>query len=133
MRKEENKLVVIKTQPTCTGRTSAIAHTHITKKKIGHICMLVDADANYFRIDSFGVEEKYRQKGVGRKLIESMIVEAKQIGGNAIIVYPSPECYADEEPMGIEVLYRVYEKLGFTLDSPTADYKKRDNKMTMRF
>lgn len=133
MRKDENTLVVIKINPTCTGRTSATAHTHFTKKEIGHICMIADADANYFRIDSFGVAEKHRQKGVGRKLIEAMIAEVKRIGGNSIIVYPSPECYADEEPLDIETLYKVYERLGFVLDNPSADYKRRDNKMTMHF
>ena len=95
--------------------------------------MIAHADANYFRIDSFGVEEKYRKKGVGRKLLEAVIAEAKRIGGNTIIVYPSPECYADEKPLDIEVLYKIYEKLGFTLNDSTADYKKRDNKMTKHF
>lgn len=133
MRKDENKLVVIKTQPTCTGRTSATAHTGITKKEIGHICMIADANSNYLRIDSFGVEEKYRQKGVGKKLIEAMVAEVKRIGGNTIIVYPNPECYADEEPLDIETLYKVYERLGFALDNPSADYKRRDNKMIMHF
>ena len=44
------------------GRTSATAHVGIANKEIGHICMIADSDANYFRIDSFGVEEKYRKK-----------------------------------------------------------------------
>ena len=126
-------MVAIKIQPTCTGRTSATAHTCITNKEICHICMIADADANYFRIDSFGVDEKYRKKGVGRKLIEAMIAEVKRIGGNTIIVYPSPECYADEESLDVEMLYKIYEKLGFSLENPAADCKKRDNKMTMCF
>lgn len=126
-------MVVIRTQPTCTGRTSATAHICITNKEIGHICMIADADANYFRIDSFGVEEKYRKMGVGRKLIESMITEATRIGGNKIVVYPNPECYADEEPLDIETLYKIYENLGFTLDNPAADYETRDNKMILHF
>ena len=62
-----------------------------------------------------------------------MIVEAKRFGGNEIIVYPNPECYADEELLDIETLYRIYERLGFTLNDPAADYKRRDNKMTMHF
>lgn len=95
--------------------------------------MIADADANYFRIDSFGVDEKYRKKGVGRKLIEAMIAEVKRIGGNTIIVYPSPECYADEESLDVETLYKIYEKLGFSLENPAADCKKRDNKMIMCF
>ncbi len=95
--------------------------------------MIADANSNYLRIDSFGVEEKYRQKGVGKKLIEAMVAEVKRIGGNTIIVYPNPECYADEEPLDIETLYKVYERLGFALDNPSADYKRRDNKMIMHF
>lgn len=39
--REENKLVVIRTKPTCMGRTSATAHICITNKEIGHICMVV--------------------------------------------------------------------------------------------
>ena len=129
--REENKLVVIRTKPTCMGRTSATAHICITNKEIGHICMVADADANYFRIDSFGVEEKHRQKGVGRKLVEAMIVEAKRLGGSKIIVYPNPESYSDEEPLDIETLYKIYENLGFTLDNPAANLRLRNNKMIM--
>ena len=124
-------MVVIRTKPTCMRRTSATAHTRITNKEIGHICMIADADANFFRIDSFGVEEKHRQKGVGRKLVEAMIVEAKKLGGSKIIVYPNPECYSDEEPLDVEMLYIIYGKLGFTLDNPGANTRIRDNKMIM--
>ena len=125
-------MIVIRTQPTCMGRTYATAHTGITKKKIGRIDMIVGADAGYLRIDSFGVEEKYRRKGVGKKLIEAMIAEAKRIGGKEIIVYPSPECYANEKPLDIKTLYKIYEALGFVLDNPNADISRRNNKMTMQ-
>lgn len=126
-------MVVIRIQPTHMGRTSATAHIVISNREIGHIYMIADADTNYFRIDRFGVEEKYRKNGVGRKLIEAMIDETKRIGGNRIIVYPNPECYADEEPLDIETLYKIYGSLGFSLDNPDANTKMRDNRMTMYF
>lgn len=124
-------MIEVRTQPTFMGRTYATAHTGVTKKEIGRIDMIVGIDASYLRIDSFGVEEKYRRAGVGKKLIEAMIAEAKRIGGKEIIVYPNPECYADEEPLDIKMLYKIYEALGFVLDNPDADTSRRDNKMTM--
>lgn len=123
-------LPAIKVQPTCRKCASATAHTHITRKEIGHICMTVDTDTNCLQIVSFGVKKEYRAKGVGRLLLEPMIAEVKRIGGNAITVYPRPEC-DDEEPLDIETLYRIYERLGFTMDNPAADYKRYGNKMTM--
>lgn len=121
--------MVIVTQPTCMGRTSATAHLCSTKEEIGHIDVIAEVEANFYRIDKFGVKEMFRKKGAGRKLLGSMIEEVKRIGGSVIVVYPNPESYEEEELMDIETLYRIYEKLGFAAVDPNADYKRPNNKM----
>lgn len=109
-----------------------IAYDNIfTKQEIGRLELIIDPAADYFRIDGFRVHQKWRNKGVGRRLIQQAKKIVKVNGGKRFLVYPNSEPYKGEDYMDSETLYRIYQHLGFQLEDLSADLDKPDHLMTM--
>ena len=89
------------------------------KKELGVIVM--SAEANCFWLTHFRVRESYRNKGIGKLLLQAMIEEAARAGGKEHAVWPSSETYDEEKPVDEELLYKIYEKLGFRFDAEDSD------------
>ena len=109
-----------------------IAYNNIfTKQEIGRLELIINPTADYFRIDGFRVHQKWRNKGVGRKLIQQAKKIVKVNGGKRFLVYPNSEPYKGEDYVEPEVLYKIYQHLGFQLEDLSADIKKPDHLMVM--
>lgn len=110
--------------------TGAVAYEGIIlKREIGWIriaCNVYDAKCN---IQLFHVKDKYRRKGIGRKLLEEAEKELKKHDYSILEVCPCPESFDDEADISIEELYMMYSKLGFEFEDKKADLSKRGNKM----
>lgn len=98
----------------------------ICKYEIGTI--MVDKISTYYQIRYFCVREKYRQLGVGKKLLNAVLQE---IENSEVIVYPNSEAYSGETPIENETLYTIYEHLGFQLEEEHADRKKVNERMKL--
>lgn len=109
-----------------------IAYDNIfTKQEIGRLELIIDPAADYFRIDGFRVHQKWRNKGVGRRLIQQAKKIVKVNRGKRFLVYPNSEPYGGEDYVDPEVLYRIYQHLGFQMKDLSADLKKPDHLMIM--
>ncbi len=84
-----------------------------------------------FVISEFRVKEIVRHLGIGRKLLNFLIIQAKERGGKRIEVSPVSAPYDGDCPIDPVTLYIIYEHLGFTLVNPEADRTKAGNKMFM--
>lgn len=93
------------------------------KEEVGylHIYHLHDAT---FQIERFAVKEKYRGKGIGRELLNTLQKKVKKYGGKKIIVYPNSEPYEDECYTKQSELYEIYGKLGFRFADGDVDTEK---------
>lgn len=109
-----------------------IAYNNIfTKQEIGRLELIINPTADYYRIDGFRVHQKWRNKGVGRRLIQQAKKIVKANGGKRFLVYPNSEPYKGEDYVEPEVLYKIYQHLGFQLEDLSADIKKPDHLMVM--
>lgn len=98
----------------------------ICKYEIGTI--MVEKISTYYQIKYFRVREKYRQLGVGKKLLNAVLQE---IENREVIVYPNSEAYSGETPIENETLYTIYEHLGFQLEEEYVDRKKANERMKL--
>lgn len=109
-----------------------IAYNNIfTKQEIGRLELIINPTADYYRIDGFRVHQKWRNKGVGRRLIQQAKKIVKANGGKRFLVYPNSEPYKGEDYVEPEVLYKIYQHLWFQLEDLSADIKKPDHLMVM--
>lgn len=98
----------------------------ICKYEIG--TLMVEEISTYYQIKYFRVREKYRQLGVGKKLLKAVLQE---IENKEVIVYPNSEAYSGETRIENETLYTIYEHLGFQLEEEHADRKKANERMKL--
>lgn len=93
------------------------ARNIITKKDIGSIEFQIgDVERHFLR--EFAVDKLYRRIGIGTRLFENVVNEAKKKKINEIYVQPCP---TDSENVNMETLIDIYQKLGFV------KYKKSDS------
>ncbi len=95
------------------GRNGYNALCPILRKKIG-IIRYTEAN-NAFQLYSFQVDEKYQQRGIGRKLLAHVVNLALEEGISQIYVSPAP-CTDLKRPKRYcttDMLVKIYEKYGF--------------------
>lgn len=102
-----------------------IAFIHV--KEVGTIRVNIFKD--YSQIEFFRVKESYRAYGIGRMLMTRIENLLKKRECSLLIVYPHSEAYEEETLMQPEVLYMIYEHLGFRLEDSSADRKRLIRKM----
>lgn len=103
------------------------------KSEIGRINWIGGKEYDFHRIDAFRVKERYRKQGIGKSMLDGLINVVKSCSGNIIEVYPNSEQYEGESIVENELLYKIYECMGFELVNPNANRHKPNNKMTIKF
>lgn len=99
-------------------------------KEIG-ILGFVEGDEGYCRIDFFRVREAEREKGIGRRLLETAIEELRKHGYTEIIVYPKSEPYEGDSYIEPQELYEIYQHLGFCFTEENVDRERCNNEMKL--
>lgn len=93
------------------------------KEEVGYLHIYRVCDAT-FQIERFAVKEKYRGKGIGSELLNTLQKKVKKYGGKKIIVYPNSEPYEGECYIERRELYEIYGKLGFRFIDSDVDVEK---------
>lgn len=95
------------------GRNGYDALCPILQKKIG-IIRYTEAN-NAFQLYSFQVDEKYQQRGIGRKLLAHVVNLALEEGISQIYVAPAPctDLKTSKHYCATDTLVKIYEKYGF--------------------
>ena len=95
------------------GRNGYDALFPILRKKIG-ILRYTEAN-NAFQLYSFQVDEKYQQRGIGRKLLAHVVNLALEEGISQIYVAPAPctDLKTSKHYCTTDMLVKIYEKYGF--------------------
>jgi GNAT superfamily N-acetyltransferase len=102
----------------------------IRKIEVGEIGLAQSCD--YFLIRYFHVKEKYRNKGVGKELLNTIIEELQTENYSYIEVVPNSDPYEGESYIDNEKLYSIYQHLGFEFVDENADPKAYNNKMRLK-
>lgn len=102
----------------------------IRKIDVGEIGLAQEHD--YFLIRYFQVKEKYRNKGVGKELLNTIIRELQNVNYSYIEVVPNSDPYEGESYIDNEKLYSIYQHLGFEFVDENADPKAYNNKMRLK-
>lgn len=97
---------------------------------IGVICANINIDIPC-EIKTFHVEEEWRKKGVGRKLMKATIKMARKYNQKKIIVYPLADASVNETPLAPETLYHIYKRLGYNFVEKNVNIKIYRNKMVI--
>ena len=122
-----------------TGRLMDIASAtvymgFIHKEEIATISISKNIESGEYKysVKLFKVKQVIRNQGVGRKLMDCMVEEVQKTGGNQIVVFPKSDPYKGEEEVKPQLLYEIYERLGFRMTEPMVDRTKPNNEMTMK-
>ena len=81
-------------------------------KEIGFLQINYISDCEY-SIDSFRIKNDYRNKGIGRKMLNSAIKRLKELNVIKLSVYPYSDPYEGDPFMEDSLLYKIYKHLGF--------------------
>lgn len=91
----------------------------------GHIAGTVAlkyVDNGVFEFTKMAVDEKFRQKGIGRALADAAITRARQLGATKIILYSNRR---------LEQAISLYRKIGFFEVPVDGTYARSDIKMEL--
>lgn len=86
---------------------------YLIGKEVGVVVLIRNGRENRYRVDTFLVRARVRRHGIGRKLMETAINEAKKMGATSVFVYPSPFGYEGDPELKITELWEIYQHLGF--------------------
>lgn len=132
----KDKIMKIKTlgmEEMCYDGAEATAYKGIIRKReIATIGMNANFDSDEYQIEFFRVREEERNKGIGSKLLNYIVNEAKKCGCKRLVVYPNSESYEGDKIIEPQCLYTIYEHLGFKLEDSRADRTRPNNKMILK-